>query len=44
VRAKSVIRDNAIPYQSGMAACKDETEAVILDFLIIVTRLPDARR
>ena len=29
--------------QSGMAASKDETEAVVLDFLILVRRLADAR-
>ncbi len=29
--------------QSGMAAGKDETEAVVLDFLILVRRLVDAR-
>jgi hypothetical protein len=29
--------------QSGMAAGKDETEAVVLDFLILVRRLADAR-
>ena len=29
--------------QSGMAAGKDETEAVVLDFLILMRRLVDAR-
>ena len=29
--------------QSGMAAGKDETEAVVLDFLILVRRLADTR-
>jgi predicted XRE-type DNA-binding protein len=36
-------RDLSFRRQSGMAAGKDEPEAVVLDFLILVRRLVDAR-